>query len=399
MRGWLFALWLATATASAWGQFPAVVVGAAVPETGQLADLGAEVRKALELWRDRVNAAGGLLGRPVTLRLVDDRSEASASLHLYRLLIEAERVDLLIGPLGSAATIAAAATVDRADRVLLNVSGVTAGVQRAERRSVFHVPAPLAAYAAGPLALVEAAGHRSLQVVARNDPRSREAAEHLVEQARGRGLQAALQLTAPGVTEYDEQIAPARARNVEAWIAYGIPEDAAEMVKSFKRIGYAPWLFLAQGAADPEFIRRVGQDAEFALGLAAYEPRAPSAANREFVARWRERWASVPGALAAHAYAGGLVLEDAVRAAGTLDSAALRSALLKVTTETPVGRYRVDAEGAQTGIVPLVVQILAGRREIVWPQALATAQWRLPYPRWDERQLYVPESHVPVHPW
>jgi hypothetical protein len=46
----------------------------------------------------------------------------------------------------------------------------------------------------------------------------------------------------------------------------------------------------------------------------------------------------------------------------------------------------VDAGGVQAAARPAVVQIVAGRREIVWPEALATAKWRLPYPRWDERQ-------------
>ncbi len=397
MRRWLLALWLASA--GAWAQVPPVVVGAAVPETGQLADLGAQMRRALELWRDRVNAAGGLLGRPVSLRLIDDRSEASASLHLYRLLIEAEGADILIGPLGSAATMAAAATVERADRVLINVSGVTAGVQRGGRRMVFHVPAPMTAYAEGPLALIEAARYKSLQVVARNDPRSREAAENLGVEARRRGREAEVRLVAPGTQEYADLIAVARARNAEAWIAYGIAEDAAEMVKSFKRIGYAPWLFLAQGAGDPEFIRRVGQDAEFSLGISAYERRMPAPANAEFVAAWRARWPDGPGRLAAHTYAGGLVVEEAVRAAGSLQPGPLREALLSVRTETPLGRYAVDREGVQTGIRPVVVQILRGRREIVWPAAYATAKWHLPYPRWDERQLYAPEPYVPVRPW
>ena len=60
-----------------------------------------------------------------------------------------------------------------------NVSGVTAGVQREGRTTVFHVPAPLSAYAEGPLAMVEASGYRRLQVLARNGPRSREAADFL----------------------------------------------------------------------------------------------------------------------------------------------------------------------------------------------------------------------------
>jgi branched-chain amino acid transport system substrate-binding protein len=397
MRAWLLALGLAAFAAAA--QPPPIVVGGAVPETGQLADLGAQVRRGLELWRDAVNARGGLLGRPVALRLVDDRSEASASLHLYQLLVDADHVDLLVGPLGSAATIAAAATVERAGRILLNISGVTSGVQRGGRASVFQVPAPLAAYADGPLAMVEAAGYRTLQVVARSDPRSREAADALGEAAKRLGLQAVVRLTPPDINDYAGEIAAARARNAEAWISFGIAEDAAEMVKSFKRLGYSPWLFLAQGAADPAFVGQVGQDAEFALGLAAYQPGIRTPVNEAFVAAWRARWKDDPGELAAHAYAGGLVLEAAVRKAGSVSPESLRAALLEVQPETPVGRYAVDASGVQTGIRPVVVQILRGFREIVWPPALATAKWRLPYPRWDERRPYAPEPLDPVYTW
>lgn len=390
MRRWLLALWLA-APAPAFAQPPAIVVGAVLPASGQLADLGEDMRKALVLWQERCNAGGGLLGRAVVLRLLDDGSEASASLKLYERLIESEQADLLLGPLGSAATMAAAATVERAGRLLLNVTGVTESVQREGRRQVFHVPAPLSAYGTGPLAIVESAGHKTLHVLARNDPRSREAAERLAEAAGRRGLQAVVQFTAPGATEYAAQIAAARARNAEAWVAFGIAEDAAEMVKTFKRIGYAPWLFLAQGAAEPEFIRRVGQDAEHALGLSVYEPNAKWPANAEFLAAWRERWPGEPGVLAAHAYAAGLVLQGAVRAAGTLQTERLRAALLAVEVDTPLGRHRVDADGVQIGVKPVVVQIQHGRREVVWPPAPATAKWQLPYPRWDERQVDAPQ--------
>jgi branched-chain amino acid transport system substrate-binding protein len=171
----------------------------------------------------------------------------------------------------------------------------------------------------------------------------------------------------------------------------GIAEDAAEMVKTFKRIGYAPWLFLAQGAAEPGFIRRVGQDAEFALGLSAYEPNAKWTANAEFLAAWRARWPGEPGMLGAHAYAAGLVLQRAVQAAGALEPGRLRAALLALEIETPLGRHRVDADGVQTGVKPVVVQIQRGRRAVVWPPPEATAKWQLPYPRWDERQVHAPE--------
>ncbi|MEO8716880.1 MAG: ABC transporter substrate-binding protein [Burkholderiales bacterium] len=389
MRGGLLALWLAAF--AAWPQEPPIVVGAVVSESGQLADLAGDMRKALILWQEDRNAAGGLLGRRIELRLLDDHSEASTALNLYRQLIERDRADLLIGPFGSAASAAAAAIADNAHRVLVNASGVTSNVQRANRHYVFQVPAPLAGYGEGALALARAAGYTRLQVIARNEPGALEAAERLVADAAALGMQAVKVTVGVGVTDYDAQIAAARARRAEAWIAFGRAEDAAEMVKAFKRTGYAPPMFLAQGAAEPAFVRRVGQDAEFTLGITAYDPRFATPGNAEFVARWRERWKGEPGLAAANAYAAALVLEAAVRAAGSLHQERLRAALATLDIETPIGRYLVGEGGVQLGARPAVVQIQRGRTEIVWPQALATAQLRLPYPRWDQRQVHAPQ--------
>jgi branched-chain amino acid transport system substrate-binding protein len=384
MRAWLAALWLAAAPAV--GQGPPIVLGAALPESGLLADLAADMGKALVLWQEERNAAGGLLGRRVELRLLDDGSQASAAGALYGRLIASEGAHLLIGPFGGAATVAAAGVAERAKRVLVHASSASRGVHRRGTRYLFQVPAPAAAYGAGALEVARAMGYRRLHVVARNDPVSRESATRLVEEAGARGFEpGVVQTAAPGTRDYAAQVAAARARNAEAWIAFGQPEDAAEMVKFFKGIGYAPWMFLAQGAAEPRFLQFVGQDAEFALGLAAYDPRFATRGNDAFVQAWRRRWQGEPGALAAATYSAALVLEEAVRKAGSLEQERLRETLSALDMDTPVGRYQVDATGAQVGAQAAVVQVLGGRRELVWPAALATAQWRLPYPRWDER--------------
>lgn len=388
MRTWLVALWLAAAPAFAQG--PVLVVGAALPETGLLADLAADMKKALVLWQERRNAAGGLLGRRVELRVLDDRSDASASAALYARLIDDEGAQLLIGPFGSAASVTATAVAERARRVMVNATGVSRNAHRAGRRYVFQAPAPAADYGEGALAVAIAMGYRRLYLVARNDPAAREAAAGLVRKAGAAGLDPGPVHTASaGERDYGPQIAAARARDAQAWIAFGQPEDAAEMVKSFKRIGYAPRLFLAQGASDARFLQLVGQDGEFALGLAAYDPRFTTRGNAAFVQAWRKRWAGEPGALAAATYSAALVLEEGVLKAGVLDQERLREALAALETETPIGRYRVDGAGEQLAARPAVVQVIAGRREVVWPRALATAQWRLPYPRWDERQAHA----------
>ena len=384
--GLFLAALLALGTASAAG--PPILVGAVVTESGNLADLASDLRKSLLLWQEEANASGGLLGRRVELRLLDDRSNAAAAVELYERLIRDERCDLLIGPMGSASTIGAAQVAEQNRRVLVNATGAARAAQKGNAQYIFQVPAPFGAYGAGALDIARRAGLRRLVILARNDPGAREMASRLKDEALAAGLQAEEpEIYSVGTASFAPQIEKAKAAQAEAWIAFGLARDAAEMVKSFRKQGYAPRMFVAQGAADPQFIRLLGQDAEKALGIVPWERGFRARENQRFVQAFARRWSAEPTLAAAQGYAAAKVLEEAVRRAGSLDQQRIRAELLALEVETPLGRYKVDKGGAQLGATPAVVQIQAGRRQVVWPESLATAQWQLPYPRWEERKL------------
>lgn len=365
-----------------------VIVGIVLTQSGILADLAADLRKGLLLWQQDVNASGGLLGRRVELRLLDDRSDSGAVRVLYEQLIHEQRADVLIGPFGSAAALAAVGVAEANRRVLLNASGASRATQRASHRYVFQITAPYGAYARGWLEISRDLGYHRILIAARNDPVAREMAEKAQNDAAAFGLQiVATEIYAAGSDDFRTAVETAKATKAQAWIAFGLPQDAAAIVRTFRKLGYAPSLFAAQGVSDAQFVKRVGQDAEFALGVAPWMASAGTAGNAEFVQAYLRQWSVEPTASAAQGYAAGKVLEHAVRRAGSLETEALRSALSSLRAETPLGAYEVDAGGSQLGAHPVVVQIHSGRREIVWPQALATAKWRLPYPRWEERRI------------
>ncbi len=363
-----------------------IIVGAALPESGILADLAADLRKSLLLWQEEVNAAGGLLGRRVELRLLDDRSESMDAGRLYEQLIKEHKADLLIGPFGSAATLGAAAVAERNRRVMINATGAARAVHRSGFRYVFQSVTPLASYGAGALELARALGLKRVMLLARDDPGAREMAVRTRDDAPAQGLAAGeVEVYSQGAADFTTQVARARAAGVEAWIAFGLPQDAAEMVKNLRKLGFAPRLFVAQGAADPEFIKRVGQDAELAVGISAYERRAATRGNAKFVQAYAKKWSAEPGHLAAEGYAAAKILEEAVRRAATTEPEKLRETLAALETETPLGAFKTERSGAQSAARPLLVQILKGRREIGWPAALATAKLQ-PYLAWEARK-------------
>lgn len=370
--------WLVGLTA-AFAQEPVVVVGTVISQTGAHAELAQEYLRGLDLWRDEVNAAGGLLGRRVELRVLDDSSQALRAGPLYAQLI-AEKVDLLVGPYGSAPTMVGASESERARRVMVNGAGPAAAVHARGPRYLFQSAIPYAAYGMSVLETAIEHGLRNLFIVARDDPASREAAEALRTAAAARKLTVnAIEIYRPGTLDYAVQVARARAAQADAWIAFGDVRDAAEMVKTFKKLDYAPALFFAQGAAHPRFINFLGQDAEWSLGAVDFDPRLGGPAAR-FAKAYFAKFAAPPGLPAAQGYAAGTVLAAAVRAAGTLAQESVRSALAQLELSTVLGDYRVaPGSGAQLGQWPRVVQIRRGRPQLGMPL--------LPYPQWNERAL------------
>ena len=388
MTRWIIrVLAFALASSPAWADEPSLPIGSVLSQSGHLADLAAEYRKGLLLWQDEVNAGGGLLGRKVELRLLDDGSEAARTGALYKQLI-ADQVELFIGPYGSAASLMATAEAETARRVMVNGAAPSHAVYKRLPRYVFQSGIPYAAYGVGLLELATKQGYRKLFIVARDDPVPAEMAAGLRDAALAMGLEPSeLQLHSAGTSDFGPLVLKAGAQQADAWIAFGEFHEAAEMVKTFKRMGYAPKLFFARGAADPKLIPRIGQDAEFSLAAIDYDARSATPANDKFVKAFTAKWSSRPGLPAAQGYSAATVLGEAVRRAGSVDRDKLRAVLGSETIATVLGDYKVDPKtGEQVAARAALVQILKGRREVVWPPALETAKLVLPYPQWSERK-------------
>ena len=387
MTSWITSLVLLACAGLAQAQERPIVVGAVISQSGIYAELAAGYARAIRLWEAQVNAAGGLLGRPVELKLLDDGSDAVRAGALYRQLIRETKADLLIGPYGSAATRAAAAEAERERRPMINGAGPASVVQQGPTRMLFQTCSPYAARGEGVLQVARKAGLTRLYILARQDLPAQEIAAATRRAALAQGFSAPdVETFSPYTMDFTPFVERARASRAQGWIAFGEARDAADMVKTFRKTGYAPQLFFARRAGEPSFIAAVGQDAELTLTDVEYDPGLARPANAEFVKVYSARWSAPPDLAAAEGYGAALVLGEAVRRAGSLETEKLRAALGSLRTETPLGTYRVGANGEQLGIAPAVAQIQRGKVRVAWPDSLQTAPPQ-PYLPWKERQL------------
>ena len=106
-----------------------IKIGYCLSLSGGLAANGQTARLAHEIWRDRVNAKGGLIGREVQLHCVDDKSDATTVEAIYEKLISEEKVDLLLGGYGNNSITPAMPLVMKDRRFLVGLMALGENIQ------------------------------------------------------------------------------------------------------------------------------------------------------------------------------------------------------------------------------------------------------------------------------
>ncbi|TMJ80777.1 MAG: branched-chain amino acid ABC transporter substrate-binding protein, partial [Alphaproteobacteria bacterium] len=106
-----------------------IKIGLSLSLTGATAPAGRRVQAGLDIWRDHVNAAGGLLGRPVELIYYDDQANPANAPGIYAKLMGIDKVDLLIGPYSTNIIAAALPAIIQNKRMTIGIFGLGANKQ------------------------------------------------------------------------------------------------------------------------------------------------------------------------------------------------------------------------------------------------------------------------------
>src|SRR6266536_4453867 len=84
-----------------------IKIGVIQPLSGPVADSGNYVRMGAEIAREWINARGGVLGRPITLLIEDNKSDPKEAATAAEKLIVRDKVPVIMGAWGSSMTLAA----------------------------------------------------------------------------------------------------------------------------------------------------------------------------------------------------------------------------------------------------------------------------------------------------
>ncbi len=90
-----------------------IKIGIVWPLTGVSAAAGSYLVAGAEMWKDKVNAEGGILGRPVKFFIEDGALDPAISVSAAEKLVTREKVDIFVGCMGSSPTMAVSTSVTR----------------------------------------------------------------------------------------------------------------------------------------------------------------------------------------------------------------------------------------------------------------------------------------------
>ena len=124
---------------AAQAQSEPIRIGAFLSVTGPAAFLGDPEQKTLELYVEKANAAGGVLGRKVQLISYDSAGDAEKARAYAKRLIEQDRVDVLVGGSTTGETMAVVPLAEAAGMPFISLAGAVVIIEPV-KKWVFKTP-------------------------------------------------------------------------------------------------------------------------------------------------------------------------------------------------------------------------------------------------------------------
>lgn len=368
-----------------------IKIGISLPLTGDFSQPGGEAKRGYEVWRDLTNEAGGLLGRPVELTILDDASSQDTVVTDYQRLIDQENVDLLLGTFSSLLNLPASAVAERNQMVYVEPAGGAPEMFDRGFQYLFFAQQATAPHQGDlfsdwVLSLPEGQRPTTAAYPTQDDPFAAPVIDGIRQQLEAGGIETVYQTVyPPETTNFDTIGADIQASGAELVAQGAVFEDGVGLVRTFERIDYNPQILFQTSAPSnsDQYAEGIGpENTEGICYAVSWHQDTDTPMNAEFVTAYQAQYDSIPAEDAADAFAAAQVLQTAVEAVGDIDQTAIKDYLHANEVETLLGTLSWDETGAPQQAF-LLAQWQGPQAEIVLPEEVATTETIVnPKPDW-----------------
>jgi len=369
-----------------------IVIGISLPLTGDFSEPGKGVERGYEAWRDIVNENGGLLGRQVELKILDDQSNADRVVSDYESLIAQDGVDLVFGPFSTRLVVPSARVAQEYGMLFVEPAGAAAEVFEQGFDNLFYAAPAIADdhynnLAEYLLALPDDQRPQTASVASMDDPFAQGTAYGLRDKLEEAGVEILVdEVYPPNTTDFSTIAAKIAQADADLVIGGTQYQDAVNLIIALQQLDYQPELAAFSTApTNPEFASAIGGSTEGILAPTGYSPQSTYESNVEFVEKYTEMHGNPPAEDEANAYTTGQVVAAAVEAVGCAEQGECQQELIdwlrENTVDTVVGPLSWDDKGKPTG-AHLIQQWVDGKIQIVLPEDVKETEFLYPKPTW-----------------
>lgn len=369
-----------------------ITIGASLPLTGRFSEPGTAAQQGYQVWAALVNEAGGLLGRPVEVTVLDNASDQNTAVADYEKLITVDEVDLVVGPFSSFLVIPTSEVAARYGYAFVEPAGGAPDVFNRGLTNLFFAQPAAGAKQADPFAeyilgLPADSRPQTFAVVSQDDPFTLGVMDRVKSLLGDGGLELVFdEIYAPETTDFSAIAIQVADLDPDLIVGGTVLEDSIGQIRAYQEAGYQPrGAFFTTGPSLPgPFSEALGSGTEGILAAISWFPDAAEFQNADMVAKYLEMFGGASDDIpedVANAFTVGQVLQQAVENTGSIDNAGLIEELHQGTYQTVVGPLSFDEVGKPQGGF-MLLQWQGGSFTIVGPSGREQSDATWPKPEW-----------------
>jgi len=347
-----------------------IKIGFSMALTGPLAPNGKQALLGMKIWEEEINAAGGLLGRPVKLVYYDDQSNPSTVPGIYTKLLDVDKVDLVVSGYATNMVAPAMPVVMRKGKVFISLFGLDVNAEFKYTKYFAVIPTGPNTKPSFTEGFFQVASEQNpkpstLALVAEDAEFSRNACEGARTNAKTFGFKIVYDKSfPPGTTDFSPIVRAVQAANPDLVVVCSYPLSSVGLALAVNEANYTPKMLggAMVGLQATVFKTKLGPKMN---GIVNYELWVPSDKLMPPAAKFFEKYqarAKDEGVdplgyyLGGWGYAYGSVVEQAVKGAGSLDDNKIADWLHKNPVKTIMGEWSFGPTGEWTKSRMLQVQ-------------------------------------------
>ncbi|PHV04172.1 ABC transporter substrate-binding protein [Janthinobacterium sp. BJB412] len=314
-----------------------IKIGSVLSVSGPAAFLGDPELKTLQMYIEKINAEGGVLGRKLELVHYDDGSDAAKANGFTKRLIESDKVDVLIGGTTTGATMAMAPLVDKAGLPFISLAGAVVIIDPV-KKWVFKTPHTDRMAAEKVFEDMKKRGISKVGMLSETSGFGSSGRKESQTVAAKYGITLVADETyGPKDTDITAQLTRIKgAAGVQAVFVFGLGQGPAVVTKNYGQLGMTALpMYQSHGVASDEYIKLSGKAAEGvrlptpALLVGAMLPAADAQKNIVvgYDKAYKERYKIDPSTFGGYALDALNLSVDAIKRAGSTDKEKVRTAL------------------------------------------------------------------------